>query len=293
MSQVSVSVIMPARNASATIAVAIESILQQTYRDLELIIVDDNSTDATAEIAREYAAADDRVCVCVLPCDDPQRIGWNGTNINAGWMARNHGMELAKGEWITFQDSDDASLLNRIHAQHYFAVKYGSFHVCVDWQKYSPDFLGNQLDVERICAEYGEDAIVTRPREILALARRTKGFIPSHFHWLHQSVPHRVRIRRIVREMFFGDMHVPYPGAGNSPLVSAVAAREVGFRPLRQRVWPSRRGRGADRDFNFAVAESVGNSISVGLPLYLWRHNGPNHPDYSGEEYQPVKVVGA
>jgi len=57
MSPVSISVIMPAHNASDTIAVAIESILQQTHRDLELIIVDDNSTDHTAEIARGYALA--------------------------------------------------------------------------------------------------------------------------------------------------------------------------------------------------------------------------------------------
>ena len=86
---------MPAHNASETIAVAIESILQQTHRDLELIVVDDNSTDGTSGIAREYAAVDDRVRVFSLPDDDTERIGWNGTNVNAGWAARNHGIGLA------------------------------------------------------------------------------------------------------------------------------------------------------------------------------------------------------
>jgi|TARA_B100001964_G_scaffold144872_1_gene159559 glycosyltransferase involved in cell wall biosynthesis len=279
---------MPARNVSETIAVAVESILRQTYRDLELIIVDDNSTDNTAEIAREYAKADGRVRVCALPCDDPQRIGWNGININAGWTARNFGMEQARGEWITFQDSDDASLLNRICVQHDFAVKYGSSHVCVDCQKYSPQYLGKHLDVEWIRTVHGEESLVIEPTEIVALARRSRGFIPRHFRWLHQSVPHRIRIRRIARDLFFGDMHTHYPGAGNCPLVRAAVARKVGFRPLSQRVWPSRRGRGADRDFNFAVADDVGDNISVRLPLYLWRHNGPDHPAYTSEEYQPV-----
>ncbi len=289
MSPVSISVVMPARNSSETIEAAIESILRQTYRDLELIVVDDNSTDNTAEIAREYASADERVCVCALPDDDPERIGWNGTNINAGWAARNHGMAFAKGDWISFQDSDDASLLNRLRVQHDFAVRYGSSHVCVDWHKYTPEYLGKHLDIARILSVHGEKNVVTKSREILALARRCKGYIPSHFRWLHQRVPHRLRIRRIVNELFFGDLHAPYPGAGNSPMVRTDVAREIAFRPLSRRVWPSRRGRGADRDFNFAVAEHVGDSISVHLPLYLWRHNGSNHPAYSGEEYHPAK----
>ncbi len=284
---------MPAHNASDTIEVAIVSILRQTHQDLELIIVDDNSTDDTVKIAEEYAATDGRVCVCALPDDDPARIGWNGTNINAGWAARNHGMALAQGEWITFQDADDASLLNRLRVQHDFALRCGSSHVCVDWQKYSPEHLGKYLDVVRIRSVHGEDTLVTKSLEILALAHHSRGFIPTYFHWLHRLVPHRTRIRRIAHEMFFGDLHLHYPGAGNSPLVNSVVAREVGFRPLSHRVWPSRRGRGADRDFNFAVAEKVRNSISVRLPLYLWRHNGSDHHLYSAEEYRPVRSASA
>ena len=283
---------MPAHNASETIAVAIESILQQTHRDLELIVVDDNSTDGTSGIAREYAAVDDRVRVCSLPGDDTERIGWNGINVNAGWAARNHGIGLAESEWITFQDADDASLLNRMRVQHEFAVKYGSSHVCVDWQKYSSDHLGKHLDVGRIRSVHGEESLVTDTREILSMAGRSKGLIPSYFPWFHQRVPHRIRIRRIVRELFFADIHAHYPGAANCALVKAVVAQEIGFRSLSQRVWPSRRGRGADRDFNFAVAEKVRDSISVGLPLYLWSHNGPNHAAYSGDEYHPVRATG-
>ena len=55
----------------------------------------------------------------------------------------------------------------------------------------------------------------------------------------------------------------------------------IKFRPLRKRVWPSQRGRGADRDFNFAVAEEFKKSICLRLPLYLWRVKSQN-PEYSG-----------
>ena len=292
MSTVSISVVMPARNASQTIEVAIESILQQTHRELELIIVDDNSTDETTDIALGYAARDQRVRVYSLPQDDPERFSLNGTNINAGWAARNHGMGLAEGEWITFQDADDASLLNRMRVQHEFAVKYGSSHVCIDWQKYVPEHLGKHLDVDAILAGCAKEHLVTNSVEILDLANRCKGIIPSYFGWLHNRVPHNVRTFRAIDRLFFRDMRIPYPGAANSPMIKAEITREILFRPLTRRVWPSRRGRGADRDFNFNVAELVGNSVSVNLPLYLWRQNGENHSSYMSPEYRPVEHNG-
>ena len=293
MSTILISVVMPARNASQTIAIAIESILQQTHQDLELIIVDDNSTDDTTDIARGYAARDQRVRVYSLPQDDPERFSLNGTNINAGWAARNHGMGLAEGEWITFQDADDASLLNRIRVQHEFAVKYGSSHVCIDWQKYVSEHLGKYLDLDAILADCAEEHLVTNSVEILDLTRRCKGIIPSCLGWLHNRVSHNTRTYRVISRLFFGDISTPYPGAGNSTMIKAGIARKISFRPLTHRVWPSRRGRGADRDFNFNVAEIVGDSISVSLPLYLWRHKGENHSSYLSPEYRPVEQKGA
>ncbi|MEE3255173.1 MAG: glycosyltransferase family 2 protein, partial [Chloroflexota bacterium] len=240
MSTILISVVMPARNASQTIAIAIESILQQTHRELELIIVDDNSTDETTDIALGYAARDQRVRVYSLPQDDPERFSLNGTNINAGWAARNHGMGLAEGEWITFQDADDASLLNRMSVQHEFAVKYESSHVCIDWQKYVPEHLGKYLDVDAILASCAEEHLVTNSVEILDLARRCKGIIPSYFGWIHNYVPHSVRTLRFINRLFFGDISTPYPGAGNSTMIKAEIARKISFRPLTHRVWPSR-----------------------------------------------------
>lgn len=89
-----VSVIMPAYNVEPYIGEAIESVLAQTFTDLELIIVDDGATDGTARIARAYADRDGRVTVIHQP--------------NAGLpAARNTAMRRATAEVFALLDSDD------------------------------------------------------------------------------------------------------------------------------------------------------------------------------------------
>ena len=89
-----VSVIMPAYNAEPYLHAAVESVLRQSYDDLELLIIDDGSSDRTVEIAREYAARDSRVRVL--------------EQANAGpGPARNAGFRAAAGRLFAFLDSDD------------------------------------------------------------------------------------------------------------------------------------------------------------------------------------------
>ena len=89
------SVIMPAYNAQKFINKAIESVLFQTYENIELIIVDDASTDTTRDIVLKYAEKDKRVTYYKL-------------SKNQGCAyARNFGLTKAKGEYIAFLDSDD------------------------------------------------------------------------------------------------------------------------------------------------------------------------------------------
>src|SRR5262245_49101514 len=89
-----VSVITPAYNAAAYLAGSVESVLRQTFPDLELLIVDDGSTDNTVAVARQLAARDPRLRVL--------------TQENAGpGPARNTGFRHATGRYFAFVDSDD------------------------------------------------------------------------------------------------------------------------------------------------------------------------------------------
>lgn len=99
-----ISVVMPAYNADRFIAQAIESVLAQTWRDFELIVVNDGSTDDTLEIVRKYAAHDERVKVY--------------THANVGTAPTlNRGIELASGEWVFLMHADDVMRPNRLERQ--------------------------------------------------------------------------------------------------------------------------------------------------------------------------------
>lgn len=263
-----ISVIIPAHNSAKTISVAVVSILSQTYDNLEVIVVNDNSTDNTEKIIRNIKNTDQRLKYFLLPSDDPQRFNKRGRNINAGYMARNYGLEQAHGEWITFQDADDASLLNRIEVQYDLAIKHNATSICLDWQQYKEELNGKKLDVNKIFEK--ETNIIIPKERITTLARNTKGPIVPFLGKVNSIIPFEFKRLRIINKLFFGTLE-SYPGTGNSPLFKRDVINKVRFRPLKKRIWPSFTGRGADRDFNFQVAETFKNSISFNLPMYLWR----------------------
>lgn len=97
-----VSVIMSAFNGGEYLAVAIESVLGQTYGDLELVIVDDGSTDGTLEVARDFARRDKRLTVVTQP--------------NSGRPApgRNRALAMSTGKYVSFLDADDYYLPDRV-----------------------------------------------------------------------------------------------------------------------------------------------------------------------------------
>lgn len=100
-----VSVIMPAYNASKTIEQAIHSVLEQTVSEFELIVIDDCSTDDTAEKIKALSQNDERIIVLT-----------NDKNSGVAY-SRNYGVSVAKGEWIAFLDSDDMWRKDKLEKQ--------------------------------------------------------------------------------------------------------------------------------------------------------------------------------
>ena len=107
-----VSIVMPAYNAQDYIQEAIQSVLQQTYTEWELLVIDDASSDRTAEIVNQLVRKDRRVHYIK-----------NKANIGAA-ESRNRGVELAKGQWIAFLDSDDCWHPDKLKRQLDLAEKH-------------------------------------------------------------------------------------------------------------------------------------------------------------------------
>ncbi len=99
-----VSIIIPVWNSARFLAETLRSVQAQTYPHFEVLIIDDGSTDATADVAREFCAADPRLRFVARP--------------HAGISAtRNAGLDLASGEFIAFLDSDDIWLPEKLARQ--------------------------------------------------------------------------------------------------------------------------------------------------------------------------------
>lgn len=277
-----ISVIIPTFNEGPTIAIAIQSIVDQTYKNLEIIVVDDGSTDNTKEIVSEFIKKDTRVKYITCPYDDPNRVDWRGVNISVGYLARNYAMEKSKGEWITFQDADDASLLNRIEVQHNLAMRYNATCITTFLLPFKEEFLGKKLDVERIFKE--EEVLIISPQQIMSSAKEAKGALMRSW-FPHQYIPFAIKKWfPFTRKLFFGSQ-AGYPGADNSMFFKREVFEKVQFRKFDDRVWPALSGRGVGRDFVFQVAETFKNSYSFRLPLYLWRTKDSHDPHPGWDKY--------
>lgn len=118
-----ISVIMLTYNREALVGRAIESILNQTNREFELIVVDNGSTDKSGQIADNYGAKDPRVRV----------IHRGRGNIGSG---RNAGLDAARGEYIAFIDDDDYTEPGYLEHLRSLIEKYGAdIAVCGSWRE--------------------------------------------------------------------------------------------------------------------------------------------------------------
>ena len=94
-----ISVVIPVYNVEKYIRESLDSIINQTYKNLQIILIDDGSTDSSGSICDEYAASDDRITVI------------HQKNAGAG-AAKNTGLDLIQGEYFSIIDSDDYIELN-------------------------------------------------------------------------------------------------------------------------------------------------------------------------------------
>jgi glycosyltransferase involved in cell wall biosynthesis len=108
-----VSVIIPIYNSEKYLHECLDSVINQTYKDIEIILVDDGSTDKSGSICDEYSRKDKRIKVFHTLNNGPSH-------------ARNIGIDNATGEYIVFQDSDDYIELNMIEDMIYEAYKNDS-----------------------------------------------------------------------------------------------------------------------------------------------------------------------
>lgn len=115
-----VSIVIPCWNGERFVADAIESALAQTYPHVEIIVIDDGSTDRTADVLRSFG----------------DRIRWESGPNRGACIARNRGLELARGKLIQFLDADDILFPNKVERMAPLAIDNIAIPTC-GWQTVS------------------------------------------------------------------------------------------------------------------------------------------------------------
>lgn len=168
-----VSVIIPAYNAEKYLAEAIKSVLTQSYREVECIVVDDGSTDRTAEIANGFG----------------QQIRYTHQRNAERSTARNTGLALATGEFISFLDADDILAREKLSEQVAFLDIHGDCDVVYSRAHYFREDNGvrRYLSVKRVTPEgdilpalvYGNFITIQAPLIRRKAIDQAGGFDPS------------------------------------------------------------------------------------------------------------------
>lgn len=113
-----VTVLLPTYNSGEYIKYAINSILNQTFREFELLIIDDGSTDNTIEIIKQF---------------DDKRINYKKIEHSGISCALNYGLAISRYEWIIRMDADDISLPDRLKVQIEFLNHHRKYSVISSW----------------------------------------------------------------------------------------------------------------------------------------------------------------
>ena len=142
-----ISIIMPVYNSEKYVSEAIESVCNQSYKNWELLIVNDGSVDLSSEIIENYAKKDTRITVF-----HKQNEGVS--------IARNYALDKISGEYVTFIDSDDVYHVDRLKKMVQVFEKYGNCDVVFSRHK---EFTG-QLNTEEVSST---GAIVISDDDIL------------------------------------------------------------------------------------------------------------------------------
>lgn len=162
MEEIPISVVMSVYNGERYLTLAITSILKQTFKDFEFIIVDDGSTDRSLKIIRKFEKKDSRIRVLVQK--------------NQGLAAAlNNGIAMARGKYIVRMDDDDISLPNRLELQYKYmeahpevAASSGKVIVINKWgdeyTEWQPEENSSKIDFNHI--NYG-DTSLSHPASII------------------------------------------------------------------------------------------------------------------------------
>lgn len=277
-----VSVVIPLYNEEKRIERCVKAIQDQTYKNLEIIVVDDGSTDNSLDVVKKMQLNDSRIVIYENKHKE-KRTNWRGYDINAGYRARLIGFEKARGGWITTQDADDSTILNRIEIQLKLAEKYNATMVLIQWMQLTSGSENKIFDLEQYLQDIKEEDFVNEREKHVKRTIENRGILMREpFHFL---IPFPFKWFPYTRKLFYKKTE-PFLGADNCMFFrKEVILSGVNFRHRNYRTWGTPAGRGSGRDFAYNVTNKFKNTLTFNIPLYLWDVKSEN-ADFKIDDYK-------
>jgi len=149
------SIVMPVYNRAAFLTTSISSVLNQQYKNFELLCVNDGSTDDSKDVIEKFANQDGRVTII------------NQSNLGR-CIARNTGIENAKGNWICFLDSDDVYFNNHLSVLHQLIQQFPQQYIFATEQVHNGKVrkYANAKFYQPICEMELADCVYTNPIQL-------------------------------------------------------------------------------------------------------------------------------
>lgn len=196
-----ISVIIPVYNVEKYLAQCLDSVINQTYKNLEIVCVNDGSTDGSLQILEQYAKRDNRIKII-----SQKNAGLNG--------ARNTGLRNATGMYITFLDSDDWIDADWVEKAYHAAlnnnadmVKSGYMHYWED--KVVPDGINKTIDAK---ASQGKFLAVNENNIIACATLYDKAFIEKNNLYFDPEIRKHEDILYTLKATFLANKIVPLSG---------------------------------------------------------------------------------
>lgn len=180
-----VSIVTPSYNAETLIERTIQSVLEQTYTDWEMIVVDDCSKDNTCQVVREYALKDPRIKLISLQ-----------KNNGAPAAPRNIGVNEAKGVWIAFLDADDIWHPQKLTKQIEALEQHSGRFICSQMRDFTDDTMLVFSPVDSVKSEC-----------VTFNGQRLKGRIPTSSVMVQKELMLRFPFNEDIRYRAVEDYH--------------------------------------------------------------------------------------
>lgn len=260
-----ITIVLPVFNNIESLDNTLSSILDQTYKNFDVIIIDDNSTDGSSEILKKFADKYDFFYKKIYTDYESKFI--NGINTDTGTSACNEALKYANTDWVV-TIGDEILLKNTMEIIFNLTKLFNYDHLILDVlnisKKQNSTLRKKKFDYDKFVKKNGLQSISTN--NLVDFANSQIGIINKLFPKFSSKLKFKFKNTYFIKKLFYKNF-LPLPGNAGGAIINKRIYKKIKYNYVDQRVYPSFNGRGTDRDYNLRIITKFKNSLKIALPI--------------------------